>query len=195
MDDFEEFCRKITLDDSLKQFLFESADEKIFHMIVLRFVFNELKPFEVRDDIEIPDNGKGVALLFYDGRIGYFKIQKNELDDGEIESVFDVCRFLEDKFGGQIEAYLLCYPEVGFVKCQGCKEENITVRFASLKNYSGDIIVALLKNKRENNEEFTLEDYVFHMLLPYMGYRDRDEFLLKCRHYMETIENSAERGK
>jgi hypothetical protein len=64
----------------------------------------------------------------------------------------------------------------------------------SLRNYDGDEIVEMLTHKLKNKEEFTVQDRIFHILLPYMRYKDREVFLPKYQHYMmETMLNNAEK--
>ena len=176
--------------------LFGDGDNAVFYKIALIFAFNVFGSFEVRDDIEIPVNdNSGVVLSFYDGRISYFKIQSEELTEDEYKSILDVCYFLQDKFGGKIESYILCRPEIEIKVFDGIERDGITVMVASLEKYDGDAVVEKLTNKLKNKEKFTLKDHIYHLLLPYMGYKDRDEFLPKFQHYMmEVMLDNAEKS-
>ena len=128
--------------EEIKNILFGGSDNAIFYKVVLAFVFKEFGSFEVRRDIEIPkkDDG-GVALSFDDGRIGYFKIQSEQLIDEEYKSMLDVCYFLQDRFGGSIDAYVLCLPEIEIRPYGGIVGDDITLRLTGLNNYDGDEIV------------------------------------------------------
>lgn len=181
--------------DEIKNFLFQPSDELIFYKIILSVVFKEFEPFEVRRDIEIPQkDDDGVVISFDDGRIVYFRIQNNQFSDEEFESILEVCYFLQDKFGGEIKSYILCRPEVKFRAYEGIERDGITLVINSLKQYDGDETVEILENKRKNKEKFTFKDHIAHILLPYMGYKDRKEFLFKFQHYMvETMRDNAEK--
>lgn len=179
----------------MKSILLGGSDDSIFYKSIIAFVFNDFGSFEVRRDIEIPKkDGDGVVISFNDGRIVYFKIQDTKLSDDEFKSIVEVCYFLQDKFGGSIKSYILCHPEVEFRGYGGIEREGITLELRSLKHLDGDAAVEMLENKRKNKEKFTFQDYVFHILLPYMGYEDREVFLPKFQHYMmETMLDNAEK--
>ena len=135
-----------------------------------------------------------MVIAFDDGRITYFKTQLNQLSDEEFESILKVCYFLQDRFGGTIEAYILCYPEVEFRAYGGIERDGITLVLNKLRNYDGDATLEMLEGKLKNGERFTFQDYVCHILLPYMGCRNRDEFLPKFQRYMmQTMMGNAEK--
>lgn len=166
------------------------SDDTIFFKVVLSFVFNDFESFEVRKDIKIPkkQDSDGVVIAFDDGRITYFKTQKDPLTDEEFESILKVCYFLQDKFGGTIDAYVLCCPEVEFRPYTNIKRDGITIVLNTLRRYDGDATLEMLENKVKNNEKFTFQDYVCHILLPYMGYSNREEFLHRFQNYMKEVQ-------
>lgn len=171
-------------------------DDALFQRVVLQAVFREKEPFEVRKDIEIPnnENSNGAVISFDDGRIGYFKVQSDLLSDDEYESILEACYFLQDKFGGSIVAYILCRPEVEIRPYEGIQRDGITLMLTGLLNYDGDAILEMLENKRRNGLKFTPQDHVFHIILPFMSCRDRETFLPKYQHYMmETMLGNAEK--
>lgn len=183
-------------DENTKEKTFGFDMDSLFYKVVFSIVFNDYESFEVRKDIQIPKNKKdnGVVISFNDGRIVYFKIQTEKLSDEEFESILKVCYFLQDKFGGTIESYVLCQPEIEFREYDGIKREGITLNLSTLKYYDGDAILEKLENKRKNKEKFTIQDYISHLLLPFMGYKDINEFLPKLKHYMmETMFNNTEK--
>ena len=179
-----------------KEILSGSDDDLIFYRIAMVFIFNVFTLFEIRDDIKLPqqkDDG-GVVLSFDDGRIAYFKIQEKKLNDEDFESLLNVLYFLKDKFGCSIDSYLLCFPDVEFDQFNGFDNGEISFNFSSLKDYDGDAIVEMLENKRKNKIKFTLLDHVCHFLLPFMGYKDKNEFLSKFHNYMvETMYDNADK--
>ena len=51
-------------------------------------------------------NFDGDIIVCDDGNIIYFKNQENELTNMEFESILNICYKLQDKCGGNVEAYL-----------------------------------------------------------------------------------------
>ena len=186
--------RKMDMDD-IKTILFGRSDDTIFYKIIIPFVFKEFKSFEVRHDIEIPlDDFEGTILSFNNGKFGYFKIQSQDLNDEEFKTILKVCEFIKEKYESEVESYILCEPEIDLKEFSGCENKDIPLNVRSLKNYDGDAVVEMLENKRKNKEKFTFHDHVCHILLPYMGYEDKNEFLPKYQHYMmETMLDNAEK--
>lgn len=190
------FQEKTEKRENVKNILTGGSDDTIAYRVLLSFVFNDFESFEVRKDIKIPrkDGSDGVVIAFNDGRIAYFKTQKDPLSDDEFESILNVCYFLQDKFGGAIEAYILCYPDVEFRVYEGIERDGITLVLNTLRHYDGDATLEMLESKLKNKEEFTFQDYVCHILLPYMGSSSPDEFLPKFQRYMmEVMFDNAER--
>ena len=182
--------------ENVKNILTGGSDDTIVYRVLLSFVFNDFESFEVRKDIKIPqkEGSGGVVIAFDDGRITYFKTQKAQLTDEEFESILNVCYFLQDRFGGTIEAYILCYPDVEFRTYDGIEREGVTLVLSTLRHYDGDATLEMLEGKLKNKEKFTFQDYVCHILLPYMGSSSPDEFLPKFQHYMmEVMFDNAER--
>jgi hypothetical protein len=174
------YCRNV---------LWGGDDDAILFKVALSFVFNEFKSFEVRRDIEIPGKygSEGAVLSFDDGRKGYFKVQSDKLDEEGYESILEVCQFLQDLFGGPVDAYILCRPEIEINPFEGAVPGNVTLTLSTLSSFDGDAVVDMLERKRRNHEKFIFQDYVCHILLPYMGCEDRDVFLAKCQRYMDKI--------
>lgn len=179
-----------------KNILCGGSDDSLFYKIVLSCVFNDFASFEVRRDIEIPksERGKGVVIAFDDGRIAYFKTQKDQLSDEEFESILEVCYYLQDKFGGTIEAYIMCFAEVELRPYDGIRRDGITLILNRLNGYDGDATLAMLEAKLKNREKFTIQDFIDHILLPFMDCKDPSEFLPRYQRYiMETMYANAEK--
>ena len=175
--------------------LMGGRDDTIFYKTALALVFDEFESFAVRRELKIPKNEgeDGVVIVFDDGRIAYFKRQSNQLSEEEWKSLLEVCRFLKDTYGESIEAYVLCSPEVEIRPSNGVEHEGITVMLATLAGCDGDAVVDMLENKRKNRQRFSFQDHVCQILLPFMGYGDRDEFISKYQHFMMlTMMDNAE---
>ena len=52
----------------------------------------------------------------------------------------------------------------------------------------GEEIIERLENKLKNHEKFTVPDSIDHMLLPYIGYANKEEFYDKFNRYKELVE-------
>ena len=176
-------CGNSKSDGDIKEILCGGRDVKTFYMIVLAFAFNDFASFEVREDIEIPSDD-GVVLVFREGRIVYFKTQRNELSNEIFDSILDVCYFLKDKYGCPVDSYVLCHPDVKLKSYGGAERGNVVIHLSSLESYDGDSVLEVLENKKINNEEFTFEDNVNHILLPFMNYRNKNDFEFKLRRYL-----------
>ena len=181
--------------ENIKEILFGRSDDTLFYKIVVPFVFNEFGLFEVRKDIKIPiKEFDGTIMSFNDGKLGYFKIQKNPLNNSEFKSIIKVCEYLNKKYGCPIDSYVLCHPEIKLRKYNNNTNNEITLKVKSLRNYDGDAVVEILENKRKNKEKFTFHDHVCHILLPYMGYENKKEFMPKYQHYiLETMIDNVEK--
>ena len=180
--------------ENVKEMLFGGKNERFFFLIVLSLVFHDYRLFEIRNDIFKSEyDVDGDILVCDDGNVIYFKYQEDELDSDEFENILTVCYYLQDKCGGNIEAYLLCSPEVEFRSYDNINREGIAIRLASLKSFDGDEVIRLLEYKRRNKERFTFLDQIYHLLLPYMGCVDKDEYISKVQNYLfETLLDNVE---
>ena len=176
------------LKDNFKEIFWQDKDVKSYCMIILAFVFNVIDSFEVRNDIEIPNKcDDDIILLFNNGRIGYFKIQSDDVTDELFDSILNVCYHLQDKYGGRVDAYILCDPGIELKSCDSICRDNILIHLTSLKYSDGDLILEKLKSKLINDEEFTFEDKINNILLPYMNYNDKNEFEYKLQKYFNLF--------
>ena len=66
---------------------------------------------------------------------------------------------------------------------------DITMIFSYIKVDNGEKIIERLENKLLMNEKFTVPDSIDHMLLPYTGYKNKEVFEEKFKHYMGLIES------
>lgn len=60
--------------------------------------------------------------------------------------------------------------------------------FSSFASDDGEEIIERLEAKLDNDKEFTTSDSIDHMLLPYSGYKDKDDFQEKFQRYMKKID-------
>ena len=183
--------------ENVREMLSGNDNLRFFYLIILAFVFQDYRTFEIRNDLIDPGQDiDGDVIVCDDGNVIYFKHQEDELTDFEFESILDVCYKLQDRCGGDIDAYVLCSPEIDFRGYDGIEREGISIKLASLKSFDGDRVVGMLNRKRKNKEQFTIVDHVFHLLLPYMNCADKKEYIYKVQSYMfETmLDNAEERG-
>lgn len=169
-----------------------NPDDYNWYMVILSQAFKEHRHFEVREDIEVPQNegDDGVVLIFEGGNPVYFRTLNENLTLEDNETIFRVCSFLEEKFGRSVDAYVLCKPdcEVSVSRSGNCKG-NIRIFFNFICTHDGEEIIERLMAKLRNKEKFNFDDTVDHMLLPYVGYVDKKDFEEKYVHYMECVES------
>ena len=175
--------------ENVREMLIGNDSLRLFYLIVLGFIFRDYRTFEIRNDlIDSSHEFNGDIIVCDDGNIIYFKNQDDDLTNSEFQSILDVCYFLQDKCGGDVTAYLLCNPKIELKGYGGIKREGIAIRLASLKSFDGDKTLEILNRKLKNKENFTFLDFVYQLLLPYMNYADKKEYMNKINHYLfETM--------
>ena len=182
------------LTENERAILHLNPDDYEWYMVVLGQVFKDHRFFQVREDIELPqkEDDDGVVLMMEGGDPIYFKTLSGDLTDEETEAIYEVCSFLEKKFDRPIDAYVLCKASstVCVSKCSHCRG-NIRIYFNFLGTNDGEEIIERLEAKLKNNEKFNVEDSFDHILLPYYGYKNKEDFDEKYSRYMDCI-NSYE---
>ena len=173
-----------------RKILYEHPDDYNWYMVVLSQIFNDPRFFQVREDIKLPqsEDDDGVVLIFDDGEVVYFKTIGGEVRKRDVESIIEVCSFLEDQFNQPIVAYVVCPTEFWDVDIESmdcyCK---FKIVFSAIKSDDGEEIIEKLEEKLDSNQKFTFEDTVDHILLPFTGYNDKDVFEKKFKHYMNKV--------
>lgn len=182
------------LTENERAILHLNPDDYEWYMVVLGQIFKDHRHFQIREDIELPQNedDDGVLLMFEGGNPVYFKTLEDDLSEEETESIYGVCSFLEKKFDRPVDAYVLCKPDckVCVSKCGFCRG-NIRIFFNFIGSTDGEEIIERLETKLKNNEKFTVEDSLDHMLLPFTCYKNKAEFEEKYARYMDCINSRA----
>ena len=178
------------LSENERRLLNSNPDDLNWYCVIVQTIFKDRRVFQIRQDIELPqdDDDNGVVLMFEDSDVVYLKSIEREVTQDDFQSITKVCTFLADKFKRPISAYIPCAP---FKNLDFDVEKNgreITMFFSCLDVDDGEEIIDRLETKLKNHEEFTINDSIEHMLLPYRGYKDRDVFYEKLHHYRQLIE-------
>ena len=167
-----------------------NPDDYEWYMVVLGQVFKDHRFFQIREDIELPqkDDVDGVVLMLEGGDPVYFRTLNEDLTEEDTRSIYDVCSFLEEKFDRSVDAYILCKPDcqVSVSKSGNCKGR-IRMFFNFICTGDGEEILERLSAKIKNGEKFTVEDSFDHILLPYVGYKNKEDFEEMYRRYMDCI--------
>lgn len=173
--------------------LCQGPDDYNWYCVYVGTIFKDNRFFQVREDIKLPqsEDDNGVVLIFEGGDVVYFKTLDGDATQKEADSILEVCSFLSDTFKRPIKAYVVCPSDanVEIEKIEG--EGDITIFFSLLKNDDGEETVERLQSKLNSNEEFTISDSIDHMLLPYMGFKDKEVFQEKFRNYMAVFNEHA----
>lgn len=167
-----------------------NPDDYNWYCIYVQTIFKDNRFFQVREDIELPqsEDDDGVVLMFQGGDVVYFKTLDGDVTDKELQSVYEVCSYLEGLFNRHIKAYVVFPPDkdVKVDKIEG--DAKVTIIFSTLRNDDGEEILERLESKLKNHEEFTYSDSIDHMLLPYTGFKNRNVFDEKFENYMNLVE-------
>ena len=171
-----------------QEILNSNPDDYNWYCVIVQGIFKDRRFFQVRDDIELSQDDKGSVLVFEGGDIVYIRPIDGEVTTQEVDSISQSCTFLYEKFNRPIKAYIPCAP---FEYMDVNLEKNgteITMFFSFIGVKEGEEIIERLENKLKNHEKFTVPDSIDHMLLPYIGYANKEEFYDKFNRYKELVE-------
>ena len=168
------------------------GEDELYYNAMFGKVFGIYSPFEVDDIVEFPKKDKlgGVVLKFIGAGSAYFKVQREMPSTEEVNSVLEVCKFLQKSFGQYVVAYIICEPYIEIRDIEVPDEENINITYISSRKNDGDEILLKLSEKLENNEEFTIDDYISKFTVPFMSRKDEDEFRENYSKFIEKYRKS-----
>lgn len=168
-------------------------EDEFFYSVIMRQTFNIFSPFEIERDIDFPkkDELGGVVLKFIGGGAAYFKIQREMPSDDEVQSIFEVGKFLQESFGEYVELCILCTPDIEIRDIKTLGDELMGTDFVSARKNDGDEVLDLLIEKLENKEDFTMDNHVQKVLLPFMGRKNNDEFESKYSIFIDLFSSSG----
>ena len=176
-----------------RKILCDHPDDYNWYCVYVISIFKDRRFFQVREDIKLPQDkdDDGVVLMFEGGDIVYFKTLDGDVTGKVANSILDVCLYLQDSFRRPIKAYVVC-PSDAKIKVHNIEGEgDISIFFSLLKNDDGEEIIDRLESKLKNNEKFTIPDSIEHMLLPYTGFKNKDDFQKKFKRYMALVNEYA----
>lgn len=133
----------------------------------------------------------GVVLKYVGGGAAYFKIQREMPSDEELKEIFEIGKFLKENFGEYVTLSILCTPDIEIRNIDLSVFEDMAVDFLSIRKNDGDSVLDSLMSKLKSDEEFTVEDHINRIIVPFMGRNDEEEFQLK---YTESTNLFNEKG-
>ena len=159
-----------------------AEEEEFFYNVMMSPGFNIHSPFEVGKDIDFPkkDELGGVVLKFIGGGAAYFKIQTEMPSQEEVQSIFEVGLFLQESFGDYVVLNILCMPDIEIRDIKVISNEHFGTDFLSLRKLDGIEVLDSLIDKLENNTDFTIDDHILRIFLPFAGRKNEDEF--ECKY-------------
>lgn len=180
----------------VSKLLAHEPDEDIFQEVVMINVFNHRRFFSVRRDIGLPqkDDVDGVVLDFLNGEYGYFRTIGGTITNNEIKEIYKVCFHIYDISQKPVKAYILCENETK-IECDGEINDGeldygeIKIILSMIKGHHGEEIIDRLEKKLDNGEKFDVCDSTDHILLPYVGYKNKKVFEMKFEKYMDKCRN------
>ena len=179
------------LSENERKILKSDPDDYLWYAIMLNVFFHDDNCFQVREDIEIPqkEDDDGVLLMSEGNKVIYFKTINCDVTEEVIDSTFEVCSYLEDLFNQSITSYVLFPPECDvMIDSNKARRGNNIIIFSSGRSVDGEKIIDRLEAKLKNHDEFTTDDSIDHMVLPYIGCKDEEIFHEKYNHYMKLID-------
>lgn len=183
------------ISEAESKILWKNPDDYNWYTVYVRTVFKDSRLFEVRQDLDLPqsDDDNGVVLMFEGGDPVYFKTLDGDVTEEEVASIIEVCSHLESTFNRPISAYVVCPPDAQ-IKVERIEGEgDVTIFFSLMPEAEGEKTVERLEAKLKSGEEFTVSDSIDHMLLSYMGFKDKKTFHEKLKRYMALIEEQGRR--
>ena len=153
----------------------ESEEDEFYYWIIMNLVFNNFSPFETCD-IDFPHKKELGGIVFKciaSGAI-YFKIQEEMPSEKEINSVVEICRFLNEEIGGYVTARILCKPHIEINDIKLPKDENIRITYTSSRKSDGDAIIEILNEKLDKKEDFDIDDFRLRYILPFATYKTEE---------------------
>lgn len=169
------------------------ADEnEFFYNVMMTQGFNIHSPFEVRKDIDFPkkDELGGVVLKFIGGGAAYFKIQSQMPSEDEVQSIFEVGQFLQESFGDYVVLSILCTPDIEIRDIGVLYNNYFETEFLSLRKNDGIEILDSFIDKLENDREFTIDDHILRIFLPFTGRNNEEEFECKYLKFLDLFAKS-----
>ena len=167
-------------------------EDKIYYQIIFDKICGVYSPFEVDENVDFPgkDELGGIVLKFIGGGAAYFKIQREMPDNDEVNSILEVCKFLQKSFGEYAVGYIYCEPHIEIRDIAVPEYGNICMDFFSSRKNDGDYVLNNLMDKIQKNEQFDVEDFILKFSLPFMSRKDEDEFQLKYQEFVELFNKS-----
>jgi len=183
-------------EDKMSNDLFDKTganEDEFFYNAIMNKAFNVFSPFEIDRNVDFPkkDTLGGVVLKYVGGGAAYFKIQREMPSDEELKEIFEIGKFLKESFGEYVTISILCTPDIEIRDIDLSVFEDMAVDFLSIRKNDGDGMLDFLMEKLKSDEEFTVEDHVNMIIVPFMGRNDEEEFQLK---YTEFIDLFNEKG-
>jgi hypothetical protein len=169
------------------------ADEdEFFYNVMMTQAFNIHSPFEVGKDIDFPkkDELGGVVLKFIGGGAAYFKIQTEMPTKEEVMSIYEVGLFLQESFGDYVVLTVLCTPDIEIRDIEVLENDNFSTDFLSIRKNDAIEVMDSLTDKLKNNRDFTIDDHIQRVFLPFMGRKSEEEFERRYREFLDLFAES-----
>ena len=165
----------------------KDEEDEIYYLMMLDKICGIYSPFEVDENVDFPgkDELGGIILKFIGGGAAYFKIQREMPDSDEVNSIYEVCKFLQKSFGEYVVGFICCEPHIEIRDIKVPEDTSIYLDFCSSRKNDGDYTLNDLTRKIKKNQQFDVDDFMLKFLLPFMSRSDDDEFQLK---YLDLVE-------
>lgn len=167
-------------------------EEEFFYNVMMHSAFNVLSPFEVDKDADFPrkDEFGGVLMKFIGGGAAYFKIIQEMPSEEEVRYYYEIGKYLQAEFGEYVEVCILCTPDIEIRDIDVVFDEFCAPDFLSIRKNDAVETMDMLIEKLEKGKDFTAENHILRILVPFMSRKDEDEFEEKYSKFMDLYEKS-----
>ena len=165
----------------------DTGSEEFFYKVMIVDNYKIIDNYEVLKDMDFPhkDELGGCVVKLRNGGAVYVNILREIPPEGYEDRVFEVCQFLEDKFGGYITGAILCAPHIEIHDFKEVNTTNILVNHSSLRLTDGERALKILMDRLESDGEFNEDCCKAAMFLPLYSYDDRELFKSKHQEFLE----------
>ena len=155
-----------------------SREDEFYYEVLMKKIFKDYSPFEVCDGIEFPHKNEigGVILKYVGGGAAFFKVQRQMPDEDELNSIFEICEFMQKNYGKYVVVRIICEPHIEIFDIDVSKFDDFDIVYASSRKNDGDECLDSLITKLENNEEFEIVDFIKSITSLFMSRSDEKVF-------------------
>jgi hypothetical protein len=131
------------------------------------------------------------VLKFIGGGAAYFKVQTEMPSEEEVQSMFEVGQFLHESYGDYIFVCIMCTPDIEIRDIEVVYNDFFSTDFVSIRKMESFSILNKLREKLKSKGEFTVDDHILRIFLPFMGGSDDEGFEHEYCKFLDLYKESG----